>query len=351
MGIEHGGNIYDKQVEIDFSVNVNPLPLPKEVRAALTESLDRLHTYPDMECRALRKAIAEKKWVPPDWIVAGNGASELLMALVHCIRPGKALLPIPSFGGYERALEAVGADVQYYEIRRERGFCLGEDILSCLRDDIDMLFLANPNNPTGRVVEEGLMRKILEECEARDILVVVDECFRELVWTGEGDSPGESGLRREAFPHLVTLHAFTKSFALPGIRLGYLITGCDRLAGEVGRQLPEWNVSLPAQMAGEAAVRVGEGFLRDTRAYLKAAGKKLTQDLRGLGLELWEGEANFLLLYSELPLYEKLLERGILIRSCENFPGLGKGYYRVAVKRKEDNARLVEALGCILEGR
>lgn len=331
MENRHGGDVYRNRVELDFSVNINPLGAPEGVKEALRAAMEDVTRYPDAQADAARQAVAALEGVGAEEIVFGNGASELFLALVHALAPKKIAIPVPSFFGYEHAARASGGEVRYLTA------------LDQLEGDTDLLFLANPNNPTGTRMERGQLRRVLEFCREKEIYVALDECFMDFC---EEDS---SMLReREEFPNLMILRAFTKIFAIPGVRLGYLICAAEPLREKIQRHLPEWNLSCFAQ---RAAVACGESgaFRRESAAYVGAARRGLREQLEALGLEvLGESRANFLLVRAETELYAPLLEKGILIRDCRNFRGLGAGYYRLAVKTPEENRRLVEALRDIL---
>ncbi len=335
----HGGDIYRNRVTLDFSVNVNPLGVPDSVREALIDTVDQCQRYPDIRNEALVKAIREMTGTEEGQILCGNGASELLAALMHGIRPGNVLIPVPSFYGYERAARAVHANVMYYGMEEKSGFRLDDGILDRLDEDVDLLFLANPNNPTGDQATNERLEIILEHCLARNILVVVDECFIE--FTKEWETDSLAGRIRE-FPNLIVVRSFTKIFAIPGVRLGYLI--CQgRLAEKISPQLPEWNVSLFAQNAGIAAARE-IGYLKKTAKWVAAERNYLAGRLREAGARVYPSEADFLLIYTQAPLYDSLLAEGILIRDCSDYRGLSKGYYRVAVKTREENGILADAV-------
>ena len=146
---------------------------------------------------------------------------------------------------------------------------------------------------------------------------------------------------------MIWIRAFTKIFAIPGVRIGYLINSDEELFRRIASQLPEWNLSTFAQHAGLACVMEQE-YITQTRDYVEQEGAFLSEELRNMGFEVYPHVANFLLLYTELPLYERLLKKGILIRDCSNFKGFPKGYYRIAIKRREENEQLLKTIGDIL---
>ena len=204
----HGGDIYTNPIEYDFSVNINPLGVPEGVRNALHEAVNDCSNYPDIASGKLKNAVSNILSIPKEYLLFGNGASELFMAIVHAIKPEKTVIPIPSFYGYEYATIANNGDIIYYEKNIDNNFHIYEDILTILNDDVDMLFLANPNNPTGNLISRDLLLKILRHCLDRNILVVLDECFiefagKELSMINKIDS----------FPNLIIIRAFTKIYS------------------------------------------------------------------------------------------------------------------------------------------
>ncbi|MBO5208277.1 MAG: aminotransferase class I/II-fold pyridoxal phosphate-dependent enzyme [Lachnospiraceae bacterium] len=335
----HGGDIYSNQVKADFSVNVNPLGIPKAVEAALYEAIENCNKYPDISAETLKKAVSGMLTVPKEDLLFGNGASELFMAIVHGIQPKKTVIPIPSFYGYEYAAGVADGEILYYETEEENGFSLQKDFLSVLTEDVDLLFLANPNNPTGSLMSRKVLRNVLSHCMDNGIYVVLDECFIE--FCGKEYSMLQE---IEAFSNLILVRAFTKIFAIPGVRLGYLVCNNQLLLEKIGRQLPEWNISGFAQAAG-CACAMQTAFVEKTATYVEKERQFLEVGLKQAGYKVFPSKANFLLIYCEQPLYDRLLEKGILIRDCENFRGLSKGFYRIAVKSREENKTLLKAIG------
>ena len=343
----HGGEIYDTQaVQYDFSVNINPLGLPDTVRGALVGALDSLTQYPDQECRALRQALAQYTGVPADRILCGNGASELIEAAVRALHPGNILLTAPSFSGYRHAAEGAGVEIRYHMLRREEDFALTDRYLEDLTPDTDMAILCSPANPVGNLIEPDLLTRIVETCEEREIWLMVDECFLGFAADGE-----ERTMRRllaadgeERPKRLMVLDAFTKRFAMPGIRLGYLMAQDPEILQKVHAQQPEWSVSVPAQIAGLAALETERAYMESARGLVISERRRMAQALGRLGFAVFPGEAGYLFFSSETELFEPLLSRGFLIRRCDNYEGLERGDYRIAVRRPEDNSRLLRAL-------
>lgn len=343
----HGGDIYRNQVMLDFSVNVNPLGPPEEVRRALYEAVAHCGEYPDIHGEKLKAALSRELSVKKEYLVCGNGASELFMGIMHGLRPEKTLIPVPSFSGYRYAAEAVESQVIEIALREENGFSLAEEPFCALAaltgEKESILFLANPNNPTGRLVGKKELQSLIDYCKKKGVWLVVDECFLEFCRDGASALPF-----LEAYDRLIVVRAFTKIYAVPGVRLGYLACGNRDFIQKVTKQLPEWNLSVFAQEAGVCCLKQ-RAYRKKTAGYVEKERDFLTEGLRRLGIKTYESDANFILLSSGLPLRRELLKRGILIRECGNFKGLSQDYYRVAVKKRSENEKLLKALGDLFE--
>ena len=349
----HGGDIYRNHVTLDYSVNMNPLGIPNSVKDALHRAVDHCGTYPDIHVEKLKNAVSEMIDVSGENLVFGNGASELFIAAVHALQPKKVVIPVPSFYGYEQAAGAVTDDILYYYLKEEKQFLPDEDFNQYLHEEVDMLFIANPNNPTGVRMEKDKLVELIRHCKIKNITVVLDECFIEFCCEERSQATALNSNNLSAldqigeFDNLIIIRAFTKIFTIPGVRLGYLVCGNEGIRAKIARQLPEWNISTFAQEAGIACTKETE-FLEQTYSYLETERNFLFRTLENipeLQCKVYSGSANFLLLHSSKPLYEKLLDHGILIRDCSNFRGLDKGYYRIAVKTRQDNEQLVKVLG------
>lgn len=345
--MNHGGDIYKQEIRLDFSVNINPLGTPSGVVRALQQP-NLASCYPELFSKRLQHALSGEleRIFPGSGIEAGhicwgNGASELFLGLLQTLRPKRVLVPVPSFGGYAWAVQGCGAIWTPYVMKEEDGFCLTGAFLGELTEDVDLLILANPNNPTGCFVERELLEGIVEKCRKNHIRLILDECFMAL-----SRSPDRSLLARAlTMPHVVFVRAFTKTYAMPGLRLGYAVCGDCGLLEMLRAHLPEWNVSTYAQAAGLAVMENGlETGLEPCRELLAQEREFLTGGLKELGFLVLPSDCNFLLFYDEHPWYELLLSEGILIRDCSNVPGLSVGYYRIAVKGHEENVQLLEAI-------
>ena len=340
MEYGHGGDIYTYRDMLDFSVNVNPLGSSGKVIEAAKKGVERAAQYPDSRCRELRSALSEKKGIPEDCFLVGNGAADLFFSLVLAEKPKKAVIPVPAFSEYAHALRTVDCRIKEYILRREEQFTLTEDFLECLTPETDMVFLCSPSNPAGRVISRELLCRIADRCEVAQIRLVVDECFIDFL-----SEPSEFTMERmtEQYSCLFVVQAFTKTHAIPGLRLGYGITSDQELLERMQQIRQPWSVSTPAQAAGLAALR-DSGRIQEARELVCGERARMEKELRDAGVEVIPSEANFILLHSPYDLFSLLKDRGILIRDCSNYSGLGKGWYRTAVRRREENDRLLEAI-------
>ena len=335
----HGGDIYGGGVWLDFSANTNPFGTPPGVQDAIVRALPTLHRYPDPYCRALVSAIAAHEQVPESSILCGSGAAELIYGFARGAGIRTALVTAPTFSEYALGLKQVGCVPEEYLLREENDFRLEAGILPVLRaKKPDALFLCNPNNPTGQLAEPSLLQEILLCCRETGTRLFLDECFLDLT---------EKGVSMKAFlgdfPELFILKAFTKSYGLAGIRLGYCLCTDGALLTAISRSEQPWNVSSLAQAAGVAALRETE-YLRRTVSVVKTERAWLTDRLRGLDFRVIPSRTNYLLFRAPETLSEGLKEKGILIRNCGNYSGLGPGWYRIAVRLHEENERLIQAM-------
>lgn len=343
----HGGDIYSSKVKYDFSVNVNPLGIPRKAKTAGKKALKNAVHYPDQKCSGLRKALSEKLGVQEDSLCFGNGASELISAFVRASRAKTALLLAPSFSGYKSALDFSDVKVEYYFLDEKNGFAFSGRDAENLKSKIfsekyGILMITTPNNPNGKLIPPDYIEEIAQACEKSGTWLLIDECFMAL--SGRNFSFIEKiGKLKNA----AVLRAFTKTFALPGVRLGYLVAQ-KATAEKVQCELPEWNVSSIAQETGLACLSEKKYLLRAARLIEKER-KFLLRKLEDLGFTVFDSDVNFILfkIKSEkiFDLKERLLEKEILIRDCSDYKGLKKGFYRIAVKSRGENRKLVSALG------
>ncbi|MCD8120401.1 MAG: aminotransferase class I/II-fold pyridoxal phosphate-dependent enzyme [Lachnospiraceae bacterium] len=381
----HGGEGKTKDIRLDFSVNVNPLGMPRSVRNALAGLLldpAAMEVYPDRTCEGLRRAAAGHYGVPEDWIVCGCGASELIYKIAGLYRGCRALVISPGFGEYEKALREAGCGLTVLKLKRERDFSFDEDFyerfcraVGAGENRPDLVFLCSPNNPVGGRIPHEMLKNMLRLCMCRGVRAVVDECFlpfvtekertleflkeyaQESFHTGAGLKNGrtEESLPDEwngnvaqvknEVPCPVILKALTKSHAIPGVRLGLAISPDTEFVRSIRETGAPWTVSGVAAVLGEAAFLAwDEGEFRHMRNAVAEERKFLVSGLTEAGAKVYSGEGNFILFSVSAgeSLFEFMRGRGILIRSCESF-GLGTDFYRIAVRTREENESFLSA--------
>lgn len=347
MYLKHGG-INDRIIKeygndiLDLSINVNPFGIPEEVRNAIIKAAEHVGEYPDPECGRLREAISQSIGIPKDMILCGNGGSDLINRICMLFAGKNVLLPLPSFSEYISEPEKNGSHLIRYMLKEEEGFCINEDIIDLIKKDTALLILTEPNNPTGVLTAPELKAGILKRCEKTGTILLVDESFIDFA----KDPEKASMMKHAGSDNLIILRAFTKYHGLAGLRLGYIISHNTDLQKKTEALGSEWNVSLPAQKAGIAALECGEWY-DGRKGYIIQERERLKSALEDEGYKVFSSEADFLLFKGKPGLAEALLKEGILIRDCSSFEGLGPGWYRTAVRAREENDRLLdtEAIG------
>ncbi len=350
----HGGDVYGVADELgipveeclDFSANINPLGIPASVKAAMENAVAQSVHYPDPECRKLTQAIGKQLNVEPETILCGNGGADILYRIVYAAKPKKAVIPAPSFLAYEEALKQAGAEISYY--RMDERMEVGTDILGMITEETDILFLCTPNNPTGLLISGEVLEAVMKRAAKTGTRVVLDECFMDFVVEERRRSMINGTVR---FSNLVIVKSFTKMYGIPGIRLGYAVCSDIPFLQKMRAAGQTWPVNSVAMAAGLAAL-LEKGFARDTVEYVRREREWLAGELKSLGLSVYDGQADYLFFRApgHEDLYEKLLEEKIIIRRCCNYVNLTAEHYRIAVKRHEENERLVRRLKKILGG-
>lgn len=457
MNYVHGGDVYRRAVDLDYSVNINPLGMPPRACQAAKHGVDQSTAYPDWKVEKLRDAVVsflnrkfavvvssaganadigvpsagmrtddmaagastcaagtgpvlggiethEACAVAPEWISFGNGAADLIYRLMQVLRPQQVVVAAPAFAEYSVAAERVGAQVVPVYLSEADDFSFTPAVEAAFIHAIERapsgsaVFLCNPNNPDGNVIRAEVLQRIAAVCEAHHSWLLVDECFLPFLRSDDSThaaathfSNVEHALRPNelecsmvpslrAFEHLVILRAFTKIYGMPGLRLGYMLTATQALTDAVRATMTPWEINLPAQLAGVAALEETE-FVEKTRALIRAERAFLVQTLPTLPyvekVYVPVSDANFILFRTALTqpdcpdgrvrkpelksesdpcvsenrtvftshsvdLKALLLDRGVLIRACGNYEGLDARYYRICVRTHEENLELIQ---------
>ena len=325
---------------VDFSANVSPLGMPEAVRKAAEEALGQAERYPDPLCRELVREIAASEDTDSGFIMCGNGAADLVFRLCTSLRPERTIITAPTFAEYEAAVKASGGSVVKYRLHEENDFRLGEDFPDAVTCDTDLVILCQPNNPTGITDPRGFLMRVLEKCRETDTMLMIDECFNDFL-----DEPHMHTMKELVgeYDNLLILRSFTKMYGMAGLRLGYCICSDTSLLERMRLAGQPWAVSHIAQRAGLAALHEKE-YVSDVRRLIAVERRWLIWRLQLLHVRVIEGEANFILFKSLPGLDVKMKEKGLLIRNCGNYEGLEEGWYRIAVRTRQENEGLMKAL-------
>ena len=348
---EHGGDVqaWAKQARIapadiiDFSASINPLGPPASARKAFQNSYTEVSCYPDPYGEELKEALAKRHKMRPKELLLGNGSTQLIYLLCFALRPSKALVVEPTFSEHANALKLAGAKVSVLSLTADDNFKFStEKFMAAWEKADDMAFLTTPNSITGQLIPRGEIEKIARIALLKRRFLVIDEAFIDFV---EGESVkhliGDN-------PYVIILRSLTKYYALPGLRLGYLLAH-PRTVAQFAAYLEPWSVNGPAQKVALACL-ADPNFGLKTERWLHRERNFLAQALIALkGFLPYPASANFLLVRiangtDALELRAFLLHKKLLIRACNSFAGLGSDHFRVAVRQRKDNRLLLKAL-------
>ena len=334
----HGGRLLEFSKSgkkyIDFSASINPYGIDPNLKDILKESIDILVHYPNQDYSEVKALISRKHDVSEESIYLGNGANSIIFRLFSIFdKELNICIPTPSFETYRLAAESVSANIVYYDMNR---FKITNEIFDILSDNIDVLVLTNPNNPTGYLIEEELLQRLLEYCKAENIFVLLDECFLEFVLDGERYSQ-ISNLSK--YTNLAILRSLTKLYAFPGLRFGYLLTENKKIIENLNKLTPSWDINTLALEAAKFSLTQNM-----SQVVLKIQKEKsiLLKNLKSVGIEVFDSKANFLLCRYKKNLSNALLNQGVIVRDCSDYRGMDDTYFRVAVRTNSDNMILFE---------
>lgn len=337
-----------KEDIISFSANVNPLGISTKLKEGIKEHIDCITTYPDREYASLRKCIADYCGCEAESVIVGNGSTELISLFVKIENPKKALILGPTYSEYEREISLVGGKTIYYPLKEENDFTLDTaDFISKLTEDIDMVIICNPNNPTGTAISSSEMRKILDACMACHIFVMVDETYVE--FAEDVSKISAVGLTR-TYGNIAILRGTSKFFASPGLRLGYAICSNADLISEINKRKDPWTINSIAVVAGTLMFTDKE-YIDKTRKLITSERDRMYKLFEESSrFKPYKPEGNFMLLkiledgLTSGELFDRCIKKGLMIRDCSTFPYLGENYIRFCFMNPSDNDKLVETL-------
>ncbi|RQD78646.1 MAG: threonine-phosphate decarboxylase, partial [Candidatus Syntrophonatronum acetioxidans] len=340
----HGGDVakvqkslgFKKGELIDFSANINPLGPSPRVMEELRKNLEEIINYPDPRCTELREAVLDYYPVEDSSLIFGNGASELIFILMKVLKPSRVLIPAPTFIEYQYGAESVNSQVQFLNLPHENSYSLPVEELLGELSRVDLVFLCNPNNPTGTLWEKEEIKNIVERAGEKGAWVVLDEAFMDFL-----EKEDNYSLLRDfkscRYQNLFILRSMTKFFAIPGLRLGWGV-GPPKIIERMERAKDPWNVNILAQMAGKRALE-DKHYILKTRQLIKKEKKFLFEELEKIkGLKPYWPGANYVFVELERTgpdsgvLRDRLSRKGFLIRDCASYPNLSSRFFRAAVR-------------------
>ncbi len=333
---------------VSFAANVSPMGLSDKYLKHIAEKTGCVERYPERDYKRLRKAVSGYCHAEYEDIIVGSGSSEIISAVIKHRKSPNVLIVAPAYAEYERNVRIAGGRARYYRLREERGFEFDTDVLTAaLSDDLDMLMICNPVNPTGTALSAERLEQVLIRCEELDIICVVDETYVDFADPVYDASPlaGEHSC-------LFVIRSMSKFFCAPGLRLGYGITSDKDLLMEIEENKDPWSVS---SLSAEAAVLMlsDTEYIERVRGYMteeRIRVCKRLDRLKSLGISYVEPKANFVLVH--LPdgkmtadgFFEAAIRKKMMIRNCWDYKGLEKGYIRFCFMKKEDDDRLLSLM-------
>ena len=338
-----------KEDIINFGANVNPLGLSASVKAALASHLDILSSYPDREYTSLREVLSAYCRIPSDYILPGNGSSELISLLIDALSPKHTLILGPTYSEYSRELSFSGSTQEYYHLKEEQDFRLDADDLCTVlaKGNYDLLIICNPNNPTSSAILHDDMEKLLCFCADHGVFVMIDETYVEFA----PDIKAVTAVPfTQRFTNLCVLRGVSKFFAAPGMRLGYAVTGNpDFLRKMKEKQIP-WSLNSAGAYAGELLFQDQDYIDRTRQLILTERGRMYDALSQLASFKVFQPYANFLLLKilkeekTAFDVFETCIKNGLMIRDCSSFQCLDGEFVRFCIMMPEDNSRLLKVL-------
>ena len=343
----HGGvyTVSPRLVRVDFSSNINPIGISRNVLNVLRKNLTKLSSiYPDNENTILKKKIIDylDGKVSYESLNIGNGATELIYNFVRAFVRNQVVIPYPTFCEYELASRKMGAKIKHVSLKEWK---LDVDRILEKTKNSDAIFLCNPNNPTG-LFSYDLIEKLVKKID-RSIKILIDESFIEFV--DERKHPRTFIEKINEFQNVVVLRSLTKSFGLAGLRLGYCVSH-PSIGKKISHNKITWNINGLAQMAGITAlgnlshIRRARKIIKSEREFMYASINNNLNSFSAI-----ESDVNFYLIRlrhgRSKQIRDLLLEKnGILVRDCSNFRGMNDKYIRVAVRTRSENLSLLHSL-------
>ena len=358
----HGGNIkeasekYNLSSEniLDFSANINPLGLPARVRKIITDNINSILHYPDPECTELKKELSKHLKVDSKNLIVGNGSIELIFLIAHALQPKvgsmeepkRVLIPIPTFSEYESVVNLVNGKCFLLKTKETENFEIKIEQIIKRLPGMDLVFLCNPNNPTGFIFSREKLLALVKNCRRYNVTLVIDEAFIDFVKNAARLTMVKIAANS---PNILVLRSLTKFFAIPGLRIGCLV-GNKKIVENISKFQIPWSVNCFGQLVGKEVIN-DSSYIKKTREYIFGEREIFFKKLEKInGLKPYPSSANFILCkltgnkFNSKTLSGSLARKGILIRDCSNFRGLNNKFFRVAVRKRNENLLLINEL-------
>lgn len=341
-----------KESIVKFGANVNPLGLSNSVRQSLSEHLDIITGYPDRDYKNLRQVIASYCSTDIDYVVTGNGSTELISLLISQRNARHALVIGPTYSEYERELSLTGGRISNYYLDESHDFQLDlDDLRNALADDIDFLILCNPNNPTSSALTQNELQSLAELCKKRGIFIMIDETYVEF-------APSVDEITAiplvSIYDNLMVIRGVSKFFAAPGLRLGYGVTSNRQFLTELKKHQNPWSLNSLGAYAGELMLQDTDYINRTRELILSERSRCLAALKEFHHVKIYPAYGNFILIkickddITSFDVFEHAIKQGMMIRDCSSFEGLPGEYVRFCIMNPEDNTRLLECVAEIL---
>ena len=353
MSINHGANLFElsdklginRKEILDFSSNINPFGASKKAKEAVINNIDMVSIYPDPEYKNLKSSISKYCNCKSENIILGGGATELITSFIGTVHPKRALLLSPAYSEYEKELKKIGCEISKYFAKKENDFKININSLKekIIKENYDLIIICNPNNPTGFAFKKEEIREILKETKA---FVMVDETYVEFTNTKEYSSTSLV----DEYKNLFVIRGTSKFFSTPGIRLGYGLISNYKIKDRISFNLDLWNINIFATLMGEKMFNDTD-YINNTIDHMTNERRYLNEELSTINwIKIYDSKGNFILCEIKKEgltadyIYDKLINKKIIIRNCESFEGLDNKFFRVCVLKHEENEFLIREL-------
>lgn len=332
----------------NFSGNVNPLGLSKNLETKLIENIHLVTQYPDPDYLELKANIATYTDSKEEYVILGNGTTELIAHYIDYVRPKKVLIVGPTYSEYEKKSKTLQASIVYFPLKAEDNFKLQiNDLLEEITKDIDLLVLCNPNNPTATLTASVDFYPILDHCKKNNTYILIDETYMDFV--KEAREVSAIPLV-ESYSNLMVLRGFSKFFSAPGLRLGYGITSDLSCHSSIANQRHHWSINSLSAFAGKELL-IDKAFIEESLTYIENERKRIEMQLLTFPkIKIFPNHANFFLVeltdpnHSSFDLFEYLIHKGLMVRDTGSFPFLHGQYFRFCILKEEENTMLLKAI-------